>query len=139
MVPQIVFSSDRSGKGTRRLFVMTSYGASPTRLISGIKPKQQMSADWQPVRGAKDPCTIRGTIKADQLVGTAKADVICGLGGGDTITGGPGRDVLLGGSGNDVLHARDGQVDRVDGGPGTDTAFLDRKLDKVVSVERRRG
>ena len=58
-----------------------------------------MSADWQPVRGAKDPCTIRGTIKADQLVGTAKADVICGLGGGDTITGGPGRDVLLGGSG----------------------------------------
>ena len=135
----IVFSSDRSGRDTRRLFVMTTTGGNQTRLIGGIKPKEQMSADWQPVRGAKDPCTIRGTIKADQLVGTSKADVICGLGGGDTITGGAGRDVLLGGSGNDVLHARDSQVDRVDGGPGTDTAFLDRKLDKVVSVERRRG
>ena len=85
---QIVFSSDRSGKDTRRLFVMATTGANQTRLIAGSKPKEQMSADWQPVHGAKDPCTIRGTINADQLVGTAKADVICGLGGGDTITGG---------------------------------------------------
>jgi len=36
-----------------------------------------------------------------------------------------------------VIHARDGLADRVDGGPGSDTATLDRKLDKVVSVERR--
>ena len=64
--------------------------------------------------------------------------MICGLGGGDTITGGGGRDVLLGGTGNDVIHARDSQADRVDGGPGTDTAFIDRKLDRVVGVERRR-
>ena len=71
-------------------------------------------------------------------MGTAKDDVICGLGGGDTITGGLGRDVLLGGSGNDVIHARDGRVDRVDGGQGADTAFLDSKRDKVVRVEQRR-
>jgi hypothetical protein len=46
--------------------------------------------------------------------------------------------VLLGGTGNDVIHARDSQADRVDGGPGGDTAFIDRKLDQVTGVERRR-
>ena len=152
---QIVFSSDRAGKDSRRLFVMGTNGSNPTRLIAGREPSTQMLADWQPVHGPEDPCTIRGTINNDTLVGTGKADVICGLRGSDTIfglggndrliggpgtdqiTGGPGADVLLGDEGNDLIYARDRRRDVVNGGEGTDTGAIDKKLDVIVSVERR--
>jgi TolB protein len=89
-------------------------------------------------------CTVVGTEKADVLVGTSRYDVICGRGGADKIRGGggedtidggtgsdridggPGKDVLIGGAGADVLIARDGVVDNVDGGRGTDTVSADR-------------
>jgi Ca2+-binding RTX toxin-like protein len=50
------------------------------------------------------------------------------------LTGGKGRDRLLGGSGSDRLLARDGVRDRVDGGPGRDTARVDARRDQVKSV-----
>src|SRR5262249_45009449 len=151
----IVFVSDRAAKDSRKLYVMSSSGSSPRRLITSIGPgyTYQMVPDWQPVT-TKDPCTIRGTINEDVLVGTPKADVICGLGGNDvikglggndTLIGGPGNDtliggggknVLLGGSGNDLLEAKNGQADVVNGGPGRDQAVVDKGLDKVASVEK---
>ena len=100
--------------------------------------------------------TLIGTEGNDRLVGGSGADRICGLGGNDVILGGGGRDVLVGGNGNDrivggagvdllnggvgndTLFARDGQRDRVIGGPGTDVATVDRRLDSVSGVERRR-
>ena len=101
-----------------------------------------MSPDWQPVHGAKDPCTIRGTINADQLVGTAKADVICGLGGrSTTITGWSAAEIDAARRGGQrrALHAlRRPRPTGSTAARGTDTAFIDRKLDKVVSVEQRR-
>jgi len=151
----IVFSSDRSGKDTRRLFVMTRNGGDPTRVIAGSLPSEQMLADWQPRIGPKDACTIRGTINDDVIVGTPKPDVICGLAGNDTIrglegndrlVGGPGADTLIGGRGvdlldggpgNDDLDVFDHQRDTVLGGAGRDVAHVDKKLDKVVGVERR--
>jgi hypothetical protein len=45
--------------------------------------------------------------------------------------------VLLGDQGNDLLYAHDGRADSLNGGPGTDTGAIDKKLDTVVSVERR--
>jgi hypothetical protein len=102
------------------------------------------------------PTVLIGTPGNDRLVGRPGADRICGLGGNDTIlggggndllsggdgndkiTGGPGSDVLNGDAGNDVLLARDGRADRVVGGSGTDTAFVDRRRDSVSGVERRR-
>jgi TolB protein len=89
-------------------------------------------------------CTVVGTEKADVLVGTSRDEVICGRGGADKIRGGggddtidggtgsdridggTGKDVLIGGAGADVLIARDGVVDNVDGGRGTDTVSADR-------------
>jgi hypothetical protein len=56
-----------------------------------------------------------------------------------------GRDLRAGrrrhdpgarGHGNDTFKAKDGVRDLVDGGSGTDQAVADRKLDKLVGVER---
>lgn len=50
-------------------------------------------------------------------------------------TGGSGTDTLLGGNGNDTIYVKDGARDVVNGGPGTDTAVVDPKLDKLISIE----
>jgi Ca2+-binding RTX toxin-like protein len=150
---KIVFVSDRSSKGSRKLFVMNADGSSQTRLISASGYSYQMVPDWQPVF-AKDPCTIRGTIGDDHLVGTSGSDVICGLGGNDLIeglggndrldggagndrlNGGPGHDTLVGGAGNDWFNSKDGTADTVNGGPGADRALVDPGLDRVTGVEK---
>lgn len=84
------------------------------------------------------PTVLIGTPGDDRLVGTPNADRICGRGGNDAIVGGKGKDYLDGGPGNDTLNSRDGKRDRVIGGPGTDLAIVDRRLDSVSGVERRR-
>jgi hemolysin type calcium-binding protein len=61
------------------------------------------------------------------------------LGGNDTIAVKPGlagrlRVAADGGSGDDRIEARNGAVDRVGGGSGTDSAVVDRK-DQVEDVE----
>ena len=81
-------------------------------------------------------CTLIGTAAGEAIVGTAGPDTICGLGGNDRLTGGAGVDVLSGGIGNDVLNARDRRRDVVRGGPGRDSARIDRHLDRVKGVER---
>jgi len=98
------------------------------------------------------PCTLVGTTGPDHLQGTPRADRICALAGADwinggpgndyldggsgndTITGGPGHDTIVGGSGNDVIHARDGERDRIDCGPGNDVAVVDGH-DRVRNCE----
>jgi hypothetical protein len=62
-------------------------------------------------------CTITGTATADVIEGTA------GFG-----------DVILAGAGNDKVHANDGHTDRVDCGPGRDTAWADR-TDRLAHCE----
>jgi Ca2+-binding RTX toxin-like protein len=84
--------------------------------------------DWG-VRPAGDRCTIEGTIREETLVGTAHRDVICGNGGGDTIRAG---------AGNDVIYAVDHARGVIDGGPGRDTAYVDRKEARVTHVEVKR-
>ena len=153
---QIVFVSDRAQKDSRKLYLMSADGGTATRLINLSGSTYQMVPDWQPLQG-KPPCTITGTIHDDVLTGTPGPDVICGLGGNDTISGlagndrldggagddtlvgGSGRDVLLGGAGNDTIQARDGARDTVDGGPGSDNATVDKKLDVVRGVEQKRS
>ena len=100
-------------------------------------------------------CTIMGTSGNEVLIGTPGRDVICGLGGSDviaagtgndvldggagkdTLEGGAGHDVFLAGPGNDSIRAWDGQRDIVNGGSGTDQAWIDRTVDKTISVERK--
>jgi dipeptidyl aminopeptidase/acylaminoacyl peptidase len=92
-----------------------------------------------------NPCRFVGTARNDKLtgspfldflVGLSGNDVLRGLGGRDKLTGGTGRDVLEGGDGADTIIARDGRRDVVSGGPGKDSARIDRGLDRVSGVER---
>jgi Ca2+-binding RTX toxin-like protein len=72
----------------------------------------------------------------DTLTGGAGNDIIRGGGGKDTIRGGFRADELRGGAGRDTFYARDRYRDRVFGGLGRDKARVDRRLDRVRSIER---
>lgn len=69
--------------------------------------------------------TLLGGNGNDSLSGGLVADRIDGGYGNDTITGGPGLDTLIGSFGIDRITANDGETDSIDGGPDTDTGFLD--------------
>jgi uncharacterized delta-60 repeat protein len=74
----------------------------------------------------------------DCLDGGAGNDRLAGEAGNDTLWGDEGNDTLLGGSGNDEFHAKDGQVDSLNGGPGTDKASADQTAsvkDILQSIE----
>lgn len=52
------------------------------------------------------------------------------------LVGTRGKDVLRGEDGNDSFAARDRTRDSVNGGPGEDSARVDRGLDRVRQAER---
>jgi Ca2+-binding RTX toxin-like protein len=91
---------------------------------------------------------IRGGEGEDTLSGGPGNDVLRGRPGNDTINGGDGNDVIWvgsgadtqnGGEGNDRLHAlaNDGQVDRLDCGPGDDVAIVNRnEKETILNCER---
>jgi hypothetical protein len=84
----------------------------------------------------------------DVVDGGAGDDTVEGGHGNDTVTGGPGRDTIYGDAtsshcswysckvpfGNDTINARDGEVDNVDCGIGTDQAIVDT-IDVVANCE----
>jgi RTX calcium-binding nonapeptide repeat (4 copies) len=84
----------------------------------------------------------------DAVDGGAGNDTVEGGRGNDTVTGGPGRDTIYGDAtsshcswysckipfGNDTIQARDGEVDNIDCGIGTDTAVVD-PTDVVANCE----
>lgn len=71
----------------------------------------------------------------DKLTGNDGPNTIDGGAGDDRVSGGAGSDALFGGEGDDVIDARDGFADRVECGPGNDTATVDI-LDTVVECEQ---
>lgn len=77
---------------------------------------------------------VFGSDGRDKLVGSAAENTLDGNAGDDTINGGPGSDGLFGGDGDDRITSRDGSVDRVDCGPGTDSALVDAR-DSVRDCE----
>jgi Ca2+-binding RTX toxin-like protein len=63
----------------------------------------------------------------NKLCGDGTGSTINGAGGDDRIDGGGGNDHLNGNTGNDTIYACAGvspDQDIVDGGPGTDTAWV---------------
>lgn len=110
-------------------------------------PLGAWSPTWRPstdrVPGERR-CVIAGTRGADVLRGTARGDLIYGGRGNDVIRAGGGNDVLFGeggadrllaGPGADVIGAQDSKRDHVDGGAGSDRARVDRRRDRVRSIE----
>lgn len=74
----------------------------------------------------RDVEDIFGTDGDDKLSGSRGSNTIDGGAGDDIIDGGGGSDELYGGDGDDIITARDGRVDRVDCGGGSDRAVIDR-------------
>jgi Ca2+-binding RTX toxin-like protein len=62
----------------------------------------------------------------DVIVGGFGRDLVAGGAGEDRIAGGAGLDLLAGERGDDLLLSRDRQPDQVGGGPGRDSARVDR-------------
>ena len=71
----------------------------------------------------------------DELEGGRGTDLLDGGEGDDALNGGLDGDWLFGGPGDDRVTARGGGVDRVDCGPGRDTAVVDSR-DRVAGCER---
>ncbi|MBJ7331305.1 MAG: hypothetical protein JHC95_15540 [Solirubrobacteraceae bacterium] len=94
-----------------------------------------------------DDVLISGDAHGDVVEGGAGADTIEGGFGDDKLVGGPGRDTIAGDrktrcnemacdlivSGNDTVEARDGEVDSVSCGIGTDRVIADP--DDVVAAD----
>ena len=74
---------------------------------------------------AVDVEDVYGGAGGDSLIGNELGNLLDGDTGDDVITAGAGSDALLGGPGADQLNARDGTIDYVERGPGTDTAIVD--------------
>jgi Ca2+-binding RTX toxin-like protein len=66
-----------------------------------------------------------GSSSADQLFGNGGPNTLLGSGGNDQLDGGGGSDVINGGANNDSIYAKDGLVDTVACGGGTDSATVD--------------
>jgi Ca2+-binding RTX toxin-like protein len=89
------------------------------------------------IYGGPGKDTLIGGAGNDTLRGNAGNDRLEGGVGNDTLLGGPGRDTMLGGPGADRIYAVDGSVDVVDGGRGTDTAYVNAR-DHVVRIEHKK-
>jgi Ca2+-binding RTX toxin-like protein len=81
---------------------------------------------------------IEGGLGDDRLAGGRGHDTLIGGAGNDGLRGDAGRDVLSGNGGADFMAARDAESDALDGGPGRDEGRIDRGLDRIRSLERRR-
>jgi Ca2+-binding RTX toxin-like protein len=81
----------------------------------------------------------RGVGGNDRLAGNAGDDLLAGGPGHDRLSGGRGRNRLFGGLGNDRLNAVNRVRERLNCGPGRDSARADR-VDRVIGCElvRRR-
>jgi len=67
------------------------------------------------------------TVGGDDYISAGNGDdIVEGGVGEDTIYGGFGRDRILGEADNDIIFARDGNVDTIDCGTGTDFVLADR-------------
>ncbi|MEH6647322.1 VCBS domain-containing protein, partial [Sulfitobacter sp.] len=78
--------------------------------------------------GLNDSDLLLGGEMGDLINGAGGNDVILGFGGDDTIDGGLGSDIMLAGDGDDILvlsNAPGADIDRLDGGAGTDTLLID--------------
>jgi Ca2+-binding RTX toxin-like protein len=93
-------------------------------LLAGDPPPPYAAAPAT-LDGGEGDDRLSGTSAADTLRGGPGDDAFDGQAGDDVLDLGPGADSVNDLSGDDRVEARDGTADRVDCGPGTDTAYFD--------------
>ena len=90
--------------------------AGPDKVVGGDGP------DCLFGQGGNDQ--LDGQNGNDVIRGGDGSDVVLGGEGDDTVSGGRGRDRFSGGNGNDSMRSVDGDSDRVNCGPGQDSATV---------------
>ena len=85
------------------------------------------------IDGGEDNDTLTGSSTPDKLLGGSGDDTLIGGWGNDTLTGGDGADSLDAGIGSDKLFARDGAVDTLSCGSGTDSG--ERDADETAAAD----
>src|SRR5262249_2490128 len=127
------------GKGGNDLIqVVSPLKAIPVKVDAGAGNDQVLtSIGKDTLLGGTGNDTLRSEAGNEPLDGGPGNDDLEAGDGNDTLTGGPGIDTLEAGSGDDTLYARDGQVDQVHGGDGTDKARVDTGavLDETLLVD----
>jgi len=88
------------------------------------------------LRGQRGSDRLVGGTGNDRLYGSSGNDVLRAQGGRDRLYGDTGKDIISGGRGRDRLWAADAQRDTVSGGSGPDVGVVDRRLDRLRSIER---
>ena len=71
----------------------------------------------------------------DRIDGNGGYDVLKGGRGNDYIGATIGPALVFGGPGNDTVWSWDGDIDRINGGPGYDRVFANQ-FDRITNVER---
>jgi Ca2+-binding RTX toxin-like protein len=99
-------------------------GTSGNDSLTGTQGRDEIS-------GLQGDDTLVGMGGVDLILGGDNSDRLFGSSGNDSLFGGTGDDVFRGGLGNDRINAvgaeDNNQVDRVDCGAGTDTAFVNAR------------
>lgn len=75
--------------------------------------------------GGRGNDLLIGSTAGNVIDGGPGDDRIAGRGGNDTLTGSIGIDTIWGEDGGDYLFAKEGTVDQINDGPGTDSAQVD--------------
>jgi Ca2+-binding RTX toxin-like protein len=70
---------------------------------------------------------VIGTAQADQITGDFRPQAILGADGDDVLDAGGGNDAIFGQAGDDTITSRDGKIDVVSCGAGSDTVVADRR------------
>ena len=100
-----------------------------------VGEKDYVNADVEGIIGGLGNDTLTGNVGANLIQGGRGNDLLNGGDGDDALIGGPGKDRLYGQGGNDVLRGNDdADADYLDGGLGSDTAFVGAG-DAVFSIE----
>jgi Ca2+-binding RTX toxin-like protein len=138
-----VANDGHAGEGDNVINVERFELFQPTAFVAGGDP-----VFFKLLNTGPEPSAMTGGPGNDTLVSYDSADAIDGRGGDDVIEGGYGDDQIVGGpgrdqinadagtnscnflvcrigSGNDTVNVRDGEVDSVVCGPGTDTVIAD--------------
>jgi hypothetical protein len=113
-----------------------SYGGRAEAVTVTLDDKPDDGAAGERDDVHRDIEDIYGGDGDDTLTGSSGANTIDGGPANDTIVGGKGTDGLYGGPGDDAIDSKDGTVDTVDCGPGSDIVDADR-ADNVKNCEHR--
>ena len=128
-------------KGSRDFVDYSERGAAVTVGIGQNaddgEPGEQdtVTTTFEIVRGGSGHDTLRTTTSNSvTLIGGPGNDTLTGQGGDDALVGGPGVDVMYGNGGDDTFYARDGNIERLEGGEGIDILKSWDKKDKLYDI-----